>query len=85
MAPFAWSRRESGWSRWAIARHSWVRGLVLHLYLYLILGRVLAPQGTNLPWMYVVWLLGLAILILPCWGYARLKHRSLHRSLLRLF
>jgi uncharacterized membrane protein len=57
---------------------------VLHLYLYLILGRVLAPNGTSIPRMYAVWLLGLAILILPCLGYGWLKHRSPHRSLLRL-
>ena len=39
MALFARSRREKGWSRWAVVRHFWTRGLVLILVQLLIVDR----------------------------------------------
>jgi uncharacterized membrane protein len=46
---------------------------VLHLFLYAVLGRLLAPNGTSIPAMYPVWLLGLLILFPLCLLYGRLK------------
>jgi uncharacterized membrane protein len=46
---------------------------VLHLYLYMLMGRYFEPFGTSLPAMYLYWLAGLAILYLPALWYGRLK------------
>jgi len=46
---------------------------ILHLYLYMIVGRFFAPHGTSLPVMYLYWLAGLAILYLPVLWYGRFK------------
>ena len=56
-----------------------------HLLVYLALGYLLAPQGTSIPRMLPLWLLGLLILYPLCRWYARLKQRQPARSLLRLF
>lgn len=47
---------------------------VLHLILYMLMGRFFAPHGTSLPVMYLYWLAGLAILYLPALWYGRFKH-----------
>jgi uncharacterized membrane protein len=46
---------------------------VLHLYLYMRMGRTFVPFGVSLPVMYLYWLAGLAILYLPALWYSRLK------------
>jgi uncharacterized membrane protein len=46
---------------------------VLHLYLYMLMGRFFEPLGTSLPVMYLYWLSGLAILYLPALWYGRFK------------
>jgi uncharacterized membrane protein len=46
---------------------------VLHLYLYMLMGRTFEPFGTSLPAMYLYWLAGLAILYLPALWYGRFK------------
>ena len=46
---------------------------VLHLYLYMLTGRIFEPLGTSLPSMYLYWLLGLSILYLPALWYGRFK------------
>jgi uncharacterized membrane protein len=46
---------------------------VLHLYLYMRMGRIFEPFGTSLPVMYLYWLAGLAILYLPALWYGRFK------------
>jgi uncharacterized membrane protein len=46
---------------------------VLHLYLYMLMGKSFEPFGTNLPAMYLYWLAGLAILYLPALWYGRFK------------
>jgi hypothetical protein len=56
---------------------------VLHLFLYAGLGRLLAPDGTSIPAMYPVWLLGLLILFPLCLLYGRLKHRRPTHPVLR--
>ena len=48
---------------------------VLHLFLYAGLGRLLTPDGTSLPTMYLLWLLGLSMLYPLCLWYGRFKHR----------
>ena len=47
MALFARSRRERGWSRWAVIRHFWLRGLVLIALQLTIVNRAwaLSPGG----------------------------------------
>jgi uncharacterized membrane protein len=47
---------------------------VLHLVLYMLMGRSFEPFGTSLPAMYLYWLAGLAILYLPALWYGRFKH-----------
>ncbi len=49
---------------------------VTHLYLYMILGRIFAPEGTSLLVMYAFWLIGLAILYAPAAWYGRWKSRQ---------
>jgi len=46
---------------------------VLHLFLYLGLGRVLTPHGSSLVVMYALWLLGLAMIYPLARLYARWK------------
>ncbi|MBN1453944.1 MAG: DUF1624 domain-containing protein [Anaerolineales bacterium] len=46
---------------------------VLHLYLYMLMGRTFEPFGTSLPVMYLYWFAGLAILYLPALWYGRFK------------
>jgi uncharacterized membrane protein len=47
---------------------------ILHLYLYMLMGRFFAPHGTSLPVMYIYWLAGQTILYLPALWYGRFKH-----------
>jgi uncharacterized membrane protein len=56
---------------------------VLHLFLYLGIGRLVAPRGTSIPIMVPFWLLGLLILFPLCWAYGRFKQRQAVASLLR--
>lgn len=55
---------------------------VQHLFLYATLGHLLAPRGTSLLAMVLVWLLGLFILYPLCLGYLWFKgHQPAHRGL----
>jgi len=56
---------------------------VVHLFLYLGLGLVVAPRGTSIPVMYPFWLLGLVILYPLCLWYGQLKRRQPVGSVLR--
>jgi len=47
---------------------------VLHLYLYMLTGRFVAPHGTSILAMYPYWLIGLVILYPLALWYGRLKH-----------
>jgi uncharacterized membrane protein len=57
---------------------------IAHLYLYGLIGRALGPRGTDIPRMYPLWLLGLALLLPVCWLYGRFKARQAPDSLWRL-
>jgi uncharacterized membrane protein len=55
---------------------------VQHLFLYAGLGHLLAPNGTSIPAMYPIWLLGLLILFPLCLGYRWFKrHQPDHQGL----
>lgn len=56
---------------------------LLHLFLYAGVGLLLAPNGTSLPTMYFVWLLGLLVLFPLCLWYGQFKHRQPVNSVLR--
>jgi hypothetical protein len=56
---------------------------VLHLFLYLGIGILVAPNGTSLPTMYPFWLLGLLILFPLCLWFGKFKHRQPANSILR--
>lgn len=58
---------------------------VLHLFLYALLGRWLAPQGTSLSVMYIYWLAGAALLYPLCLWWADYKKRQPLESIARLF
>ena len=47
---------------------------VLHLYLYMLIGKLVAPHGTSLQVMYPYWLIGLVILYPLALWYGRFKH-----------
>jgi uncharacterized membrane protein len=57
---------------------------VLHLYLYALMGALLAPYGTGIPRMFPYWLAGLVLLWPLCWAYGRLRQRARPASLWRL-
>jgi uncharacterized membrane protein len=55
------------------------------LFLFGLIGLAFAPDGTGIPRMYPIWLLGLAVLFPLCWGYGRFKRRQPPDSLWRFF
>jgi uncharacterized membrane protein len=57
---------------------------VTHAFVYLVLAYLLTPQGTSIPLMLPLWLLGLALLYPACRWYGRLKQRQPSGSILRL-
>ena len=56
---------------------------LLHVFLYVGLGYLVAPGGISIARMYPYWLLGLLILYPVCLWYGQLKHRQPAQSLLR--
>jgi uncharacterized membrane protein len=56
---------------------------VLHLFLYWGLGRLLAPDGSSIPAMLPVWLLGMLLLLPFCLWYGGWKRRQPVGSLWR--
>ena len=56
---------------------------ILHLPLYLLLGRLLTPGGSPLGIMYLIWLFGLACLYPLALWYGHFKQRQVPDSLLR--
>ena len=56
---------------------------ITHLFLYLGLGLLVAPNGTSIPLMYPFWLLGLLILYPLCLWYGRFKQRQPAGSVFR--
>jgi uncharacterized membrane protein len=58
---------------------------VVHIVVYLVLGRLLVPRGTSLGIMYLFWLGGLVILYFLARWYAGFKSHQSARSWVRLF
>ena len=56
---------------------------ILHIFLYMLLGRWLAPNGTSIPAMYMYWLLGLLILFPLTLWYGIFKQGQPANSVLR--
>ena len=56
---------------------------LLHLPLYLLLGRLITPGGSPLGIMYLIWLLGLVCLYPLAVWYGRFKQRQPPNSILR--
>ena len=58
---------------------------LVHLYLYGLIGLLVAPQGASLPTTYFWWIAGLIILYPVCYWYRKFKYRQPAESLWRLF
>lgn len=58
---------------------------IVHLYLYGCVGFILAPQGSGLALMYIIWLLGLIVLYFICSVYSSFKKRKPLHSVWRFF
>lgn len=58
---------------------------IVHLFLYAAMGHLLTPQGTTIPRMLLMWLLGLLILYPLCLAYGSFKNTRPPQSLWRLF
>ena len=58
---------------------------VLHLFVFVAMGHLFAPDGTSIPKMFPFWLAGLAILYPLCLAFRRFKKRKPVHSLVRLF
>jgi len=57
---------------------------VVHLFLYMGMGHLVGRRGVSIDRMFVLWILGLALLYLPCLWYGRMRQRQPSGSLLRL-
>jgi uncharacterized membrane protein len=57
---------------------------IVHLFLYMGIGRVATPGGTSIAAMYPFWILGLLVLYPLARWYGKRRARSAPRSLLRL-
>jgi uncharacterized membrane protein len=57
---------------------------VAHLFLYVGMGRLIGKGGVSIGRMFALWVLGLALLYLPCRWYGRMRQRQPSGSLLRL-
>jgi uncharacterized membrane protein len=58
---------------------------VVHILIYLVLGRWFFSQGTSLGVMYLVWLGGLIIMYLPARWYGNFRSAQPSRSWIRMF
>jgi len=56
---------------------------VLHLFLYMLMGRYFEPYGTSLLAMYPYWLIGLALLYPLALWYGRFKQKQAPTSIWR--
>ncbi len=57
---------------------------VAHLFLYMGMGHLIGKGGVSIDRMFALWILGLALLYLPCLWYGRMRQRQPSGSLLRL-
>jgi uncharacterized membrane protein len=58
---------------------------VLHLFLYAGFGHWITPHGTNLPGMYIYWLLGVALLYPLCLWWGKFKRNQPIGSVVRFY
>ncbi len=56
---------------------------VVHLFLYLAIGKMLASNGASVTGVYPFWLLGLVIPLPPAWWFGNWKQQRPARSLVR--
>jgi len=54
-----------------------------HVWVYLLMGRLITPEGSNLAVMFVLWLVGLFILYIPVRWYGHFKSRQIATSWVR--
>jgi uncharacterized membrane protein len=54
-----------------------------HIWIYLLIGRLLTPRGSDLGLMFILWLVGLFFLYLPVHWYGQYKSRQPARSWVR--
>jgi uncharacterized membrane protein len=57
---------------------------VAHLFLYMGMGHLVGKRGVSIDQMFLLWILGLVILYLPCLWYGKLRQRQPSGSILRL-
>lgn len=79
-----WKDGISRWNPLLVFGQTALFSYVVHIGIYLILGRLFVPQGTSLGIMYLFWLGGLGILYLLARRYGVFKFSKPSRSLLRM-
>jgi uncharacterized membrane protein len=57
---------------------------VAHLFLFMGMGRLVGRRGVSVDRMFALWVLGLALLYLPCLWYGKMRQAQPSGSLLRL-
>ncbi|MHA1983049.1 MAG: DUF1624 domain-containing protein [Candidatus Hodarchaeales archaeon] len=58
---------------------------IFHLLLYAVVGLILTPNGTDLAFMYPLWIIGLIILYPVAKKYGQFKHSRAENSIIRFF
>ena len=80
-----WKNGISNWNPLVVFGRAPLFSYVVHILIYLLMGRLLVPQGTGLGIMYIFWLGGLALMYLPARWYGIFKAAQPSRSFVRLF
>ena len=80
-----WKNGISHWNPLVVFGRAPLFSYVVHILIYLLMGRLLVPQGTSLGIMYIFWLGGLALIYLPARWYGIFKAAQPSRSFVRLF
>ena len=80
-----WKSGTSNWNPLVVFGRAPLFSYVVHIVIYLLVGRLLVPQGTSLGIMYIFWLGGLVIMYLPARWYGIFKAAQPSRSFVRLF
>jgi uncharacterized membrane protein len=73
----------SRWNPFLVFGRAPLFSYVVHIVVYLILGRLFFPEGTSLRIMYLIWLGGLVVMYFPAYWYGIFKSNQPSRSLLR--
>jgi uncharacterized membrane protein len=81
-----WRDKEvSSWNPLLVFGRTPLFSYVIHILIYLILGRIFVPHGTSLGIMYLYWLGGLGLLYLPARWYGNYRAAQPSRSWIRMF